>query len=353
MRNPITPIMTLTVLTAGLLLAGEMQKTEEKTFPMSAGGSVTVMADEGEIVIQAWDKPEVFVTVTKKAWSRRSSRAEKIMEKIRVEMTLVGNALTVREPEDQRRKGSDLSELFHGEWFRDGEGYSVDYTLNVPKEVDIHAEADEGNVSCSGTSGSLRLFADEGEIVAESVDIRDGRIEADEGEIRLRAARCSGSLVVEADEGEIDLQDVRCSGSLTAEVDEGDIRIVDSRVENLTASADEGTVVLRNVQAKKFSIGADEGDVEADFTPEPSGSYTIETDEGEVLMWVPENASLKVDFETEDGRTDSDFHLSRRETDSGDMMRGRIGGGDGSLRVTAGEGDIALRKRGIQSSQHP
>ena len=348
MRKTIQASLMVAVLGIPFLKAGELSKTEEKTFPMAAGGSVSVQADEGDITIQTWDKSEVFVTVTKKAWSKRRNQAERILEKIRVDMILDGNRLTVREPEDQRRKGSDLFDLFGGKRFGDGEGYSVDYKLTVPKEVDVHGEADEGDIACSGTSGSLHLFADEGEIRAEFVDIRDGRIEADEGEISLRDARCSGVLVLNADEGEIHLQDTRCSGTLTVEVDEGEIRIVDSRLDDLTASTDEGTVILKNVQSKKFSISADEGDVEADFTPEPSGSYKIETDEGEVRIWVPENASLHVDFETEGGRTDSDFHLSRRETDSGDMMTGRIGGGGGTLRVTAGEGDIALRKKRIQ-----
>jgi hypothetical protein len=346
-------ILTAALLSAGALRAGEIRKTEEKSFPMPAGGSVIVIADEGDVTIESWDKPEAFVTVTKKAWSRRKNRAEKIMEKIRVEMTLEGNTLTVREPEDQRRKGSELHDLFRGDWFSDGEGYSVDYSLKVPREIGVRAEADEGDVACSGTSGSLNLFADEGEIKAESVEISGGRMEADEGEIRLRGVRCSGGLALEADEGVVLLEDVQCSGAMTIEVDEGDIHIEDSKLDDLTASADEGTVVLRNVQSKRFSISADEGDVQADFTPEPSGSYAIETDEGEVRLWVPENASLLVDFETEGGRTSSDFRLSRRENDSGETMTGRIGGGDGKLHVTAGEGDISLLKRNSHSSQNP
>ena len=348
MRKTIQMGFVAAVLGIQFLQAGEITKTEEKTFPMAAGGSVSIQADEGGITVQTWDKSDVFISVTKKAWSKRRNQAEKILDKIRVDMIFDGNRLTVREPEDKRRKGSDFSDLFHGDWSRDGEGYSVDYSLKVPRGVDVRAEADEGDIACSGTSGSLDLFTDEGEIRAESVDLREGRFESDEGEIRLRDARCSGVLVLNADEGEIHLQDTRCSGTLTVEVDEGEIRIVDSRLDDLTASTDEGTVILKNVQSKKFSISADEGDVEADFTPDPSGSYEIETDEGEVRIWVPENASLQVDFETEGGRTDSDFHLSRRETDSGDTMTGRIGDGGGTLRVTAGEGDIALRKKRIQ-----
>jgi hypothetical protein len=163
MRRQIPIFVALPVLAAALLCAvaaqaGELRKTEEKTFQVPAGGKVSVIADEGDITIESWDNSEVFVTVTKKAWSRRKNRAEKIMEKIRVEMTLEGNTLTVREPEDQRWKGSELSELFRGDWFSDGEGYSVDYSLKVPKEIGIRAEADEGDVACSGISGSLSLL---------------------------------------------------------------------------------------------------------------------------------------------------------------------------------------------------
>jgi DUF4097 and DUF4098 domain-containing protein YvlB len=242
-----------------------------------------------------------------------------------VEMTLEGDRLTVREPADQRRKGSDFFDLFDGKWSKDGQGYSVDYRLTVPKGVDVRAEADEGDIACTGTSGRLDLAADEGDVKAESVEIRGGRLEADEGDIRLQGARCTGGLTVEADEG--------------------DIRIADCEMDELDASADEGSVVLKDLRTKRFKVSADEGDVEADFTPLPSGSYTIETDQGEIRAWIPDNASLQVDLETGEGRTDSEFHLNRESSDSGDRMHGRIGGGDARLHATAGEGDIALYKK--------
>ena len=64
-----------------------------------------------------------------------------------------------------------------------------------------------------------------------------------------------------------------------------------------------------------------------------------------VDLTVPADASLDVDLKTENGRTDSDFELNRRESDSGDRMSGRLRNGGATLRVNTAEGDIVLRKR--------
>jgi DUF4097 and DUF4098 domain-containing protein YvlB len=307
--------------------AGEVQKTEEKTFPMQAGGSVTVQADEGDITIQSWEKSEILVKITKRAWSRRRLEAEKILDKIQVEMLLDGNRLVICEPEQQRNEDSNFFDFLENGRFGQERGYSVDYDLTIPRGVDIRAEADEGDITVSGTSGGLVLNTDEGDVKVDDVDILSGKIETDEGDVRVRGVRSKGQEAI------------------VIETDEGDIGVTDGNIDELDASADEGRIGLENVRAQKLQLSADEGDVRADFTPRTDGSYVIETDEGSVRLTVPADASLEVDLETENGRADSDFDLSRGETDSGDRIEGRLRDGNAKLQVYAGDGDVVLRKR--------
>jgi hypothetical protein len=327
MRKPIKRGILLAFTICACVQAGEVQKTEEKTFPLQAGGEVVVQANGGDVTIRSWDKFEVLVRVTEKAWSRRRLEAEEILDKIRTEMSLEGDRLVIREPEEQEGRNTSFFDFLDGGWFGKERGYSLDYDLTVPRGGDIRVEADEGDISVSGTSGALVLITDEGDVKADDIDVRSLRVEADEGDVHIRGVRSKGK------------------GEFVIEADEGDVEVIDGNIEELDAGTDEGRILLENVRAQKLNLTADEGDVRADFTPKADGSYTIDTDEGGVDLTVPADASLDVDLRTENGRTDSDFELNRRESDSGDRMSGRLRNGGATLRVNAAEGDIVLRKR--------
>ena len=63
-------VLLLTMGTAAVAWSTEVSRVEEKTFKMSADGSVSVIGDEGCIEVKGWDKEEVYLKMTKRAWGR-------------------------------------------------------------------------------------------------------------------------------------------------------------------------------------------------------------------------------------------------------------------------------------------
>lgn len=322
-----TIILCLVAGAAVSLGAGEISRSDERTFDLKPGSSVTVLADEGDVAVRGWDRGEARIRTRITVFARRRDDAEELLKRIKPDIRLEDSRLIVREPEFGRDGGSGFFDLLDGGFRDGGNGFRIDYSIDVPVATDVRVDADEGDVELSGLSGRIDVVADEGDVKIENLELTGGRIEADESNLRIRNIRSSGAA------------------RLTISVDEADILLADASLAFLEAEADEGNVILENVTAGSFHLSADEGDIIADFTPDGEGPFRVEADEGDVRLAVPEDASLDVDCRSDEGDARSDFDLDRRRTEEGGRLHGRIGGGQAPLRVIVSEGSITLLRR--------
>jgi len=305
----------------------QVEKVEEKTFMLAFGGTIIVRGNEGSIIIKSWDREQVHLKMTKRAWGRNRREAERLLEEIEVRIQETRNRLNIKEMERYREDNFNFSDLFDGEFWREKgrRSGSVDFELTVPREVQLRLRTDEGDIELSGTKGELTIDVDEGEVNVEDVVSDNVQINVDEGDIYLFKVDDGGD------------------GLWKIDSDEGAIFIEDGRLKEIDASSDEGEIVLRAVHSYRFWLATDEGDIETDFYPEEGGSYRMETDEGDVDISIPENANLEVKLQTYEGRIDSDFDLPIRERGDGEVMVGVLGRREGTLRAFTDEGDIILK----------
>jgi len=173
-------------------------------------------------------------------------------------------------------------------------------TLTVPPETPVVLSSVSGDIVAAGLQAGLSATAVSGGITATDV---------------------SGSINLKAVSGEIEAQPV--TGDLTLNTVSGDV----------TVAGDVSDITGRSVS----------GDLTFDLSRSPRAEVT--TVSGEVLMRVPADASLRVDFTTMSGNLDSAFPVLG--TSGKRHLAGVVGGGDGgpSVEVRTMSGDIALLRR--------
>jgi len=307
--------------------ADEIQKVEEKNFTLRSGSLISLTADEGDIIVNSWDKDKVYLKMTKRAWGRSRKEAEHFLESIAIKIFQSQDRLTIKEV-DRNHRNFRISDLFDGDfWESGGYGTCVDFELKVPEHIDLNINCDEGDVEVNTIKGDLTIEVDEGDVDITKVISEDIQIFIDEGDVYLSEIRNSenGFINIETDEGEVIIQ-----GGSFREVD------IDS---------DEGDIMINTGNIFRSWISTDEGDIEVSFQPMDNADYRFETDEGDIEIAIPEDSNIDVRLETEEGRINTDFDLPIRDRDDGEIADGVIGEKKCYLKVYTDEGYIILLKK--------
>lgn len=305
----------------------EVKKVEEKTFKIEPGGYVSVEGDEGFIKVNSWDKPEVHLIMTKRAWGRSETDAEKNLEKIDIRIDDYDNRLEIKLITTREQKDISFWDLFDPDtWGEHGRSPTVDFELTVPKEINLNLANDEGDVEVKSIFGDVEVNVDEGDIKISDIEFNELNLATDEGDI----------------DG-VNLKNP--NGRLSIEVDEGDVLFENVNIRRLKVECDEGDITFKNLSCNSCNISTDEGDVELDISSIKNDRYRISGDEGNISFYLPDNPDVKLDLETQDGAIRSDFDVRISKKEDGRVCRDTIGNGNALIEVYTDEGTIYLKKR--------
>jgi DUF4097 and DUF4098 domain-containing protein YvlB len=297
--------MSRTLLVTGFLLAAtavaEAQSRRDEsyesridtTLAFDRRGSVILSAGSGEIVVTGWNRDQVRV----RAWSERS---------------------TIRMDASSSRISLDLSRARGGD---------TRYEVTVPIGVRVSARSTSGDISITGTKGSVDANTNTGDLtvedVAETVDLRSMS-----GDISGRTI--TGNVEVSTLNGDLMLTDVR-----------GDVE----------ASSVSGEIDLRNVTAKYVRAKTTSGDVTYDGTVDAAGRYELGSHSGSVYLTIPQATGALVTIATYSGSIESpDFPITLRPGEHGIGASKRftfeVGKGDARISAESFSGDITIRSKG-------
>lgn len=182
-----------------------------KTLPFASGGTLSLENDYGEVSITGWDREEVEIvaraaTVEQQPEaSSRPYRIRKVTPEVEVQETADGGLL-IRTP------------TYEGP----GDAPAVDYDIKVPNSIvlsgfrmsegdltitdvygRIEASVDQGNLSISNFSGTLRATLGVGSADVEALDLREGdevTVVTRRGDLVLHLEP-NANAIVEADAG--------------------------------------------------------------------------------------------------------------------------------------------------------
>jgi hypothetical protein len=203
---------------------------------------------------------------------------------------------------------------------------SVDYTVTVPPDTELHGASASGSVNVLGISGPMEITVASGSVSAQGIG-GDTRIHAASGSVRLFDIR--GSTDVSAASGSVDANKVRgylrartVSGQIWIEQPGGDVQ-ADAVSGEIDISGATGELHARTVS----------GGVNIDGNPAPEHFWDIGSVSGAVLLGVPPNASFRLFAHSGSGYIDLSLPGVRQESDR-HSLQARVG--DGAARVEIG-----------------
>jgi DUF4097 and DUF4098 domain-containing protein YvlB len=259
-------------------------------------------------------------------------------------------------------------------------GAHVDYSATVPIGTALCASTQSGDIRTTGELGRCHLETDYGNVVLESArgdvnarsgsgDVSAGRVEAgrielssDYGDVSLREARAqrvscktsSGNVSIEAAVAEAlelstDYGNVHAKGSageVRAHSGSGDVRLHGVRGA-IAADSDYGSVeVDGELAGLRATSGSGDVRVRADEKSRADSGWTLASDYGSVVLRVPAGFGCVLDARTDYGSVECDFPITveagKRKGEN--KLKGTVGSGGGTVKLSSGSGDVALKK---------
>lgn len=186
-------LLISTWLIAAVAAADTVTEDFLQSYPLSAGGSLSLDNINGDVIIEAWNRDEVEISAVKRASSQED------LDDLQIEVDASADRLRIETR--FRRQGRERT--------KERRSGSVDYTLHVPRTARL-ADIDLVN-------GDLTIHAISGDIEASLVN---GNIEAADlsGDVELSTVNgtLSASFAHLAAGQEVDLSSV--NGSLEVQV---------------------------------------------------------------------------------------------------------------------------------------
>jgi DUF4097 and DUF4098 domain-containing protein YvlB len=262
----------------------------DTTVSVPAGTRLSLENVGGEVTIRGWERNQVRIQAS------HSSRT----------------AVNIRVSESVLRLGSKSRSGFGNM------GGVIDYVLTVPSAMNIDLGGMYADVMIEGTKGEIKVQTVEGNISVKG------------GGGSLQLSTVNGKISVQGANGRLDLRAVS-----------EDIEVSDVQGEVLAESVS-GDVSLMRIDGRRVEAQTVSGDVRFDGTLRPDGTYSLLTHSGDVVVGIPENASVLVQTAVANGDVQSSFALPTSERSSRRRQQYRFGTGSATLELETFSGDIRL-----------
>jgi hypothetical protein len=261
---------------------------EQKSFAVTGKAELELKTFDGSIEVTSWDKPQVAVTIERRA----SSQAEAETLKVTAEQT--GNRIVLHAVKPER-------EDVHVGWHQ---GRSVRFVVTVPRTTDLTATSGDGSISVTGITGRVDVRSGDGSISANDVA---GDVGIDTGDGSVSAEGVSGNLKINTGDGSVSIK---------------------GQPRALVAHTGDGSV-----------------SVDVTSATAPVSDWELTTGDGGINVTLPAGFNAQIDAHTGDGGIDANAWGLRASGEDRNDLQGAIGSGGPTLRLRTGDGGITLTKR--------
>lgn len=212
---------------------------------------------------------------------------------------------------------------------------SIDYTIEVPVETEIHCNTGSGDVEVDGIKGPAIFFSGSGNITAESIA---GDIQTKTGSGEVKFQNVQGQVQATTGSGDVQIQ--KAKGEIRLGTGSGDISI-EQPGDNVVANTGSGTIQVSGATADlRFHTGS--GDISIEGNPGATNYWDLQASSGNISLRVPSSASFRLYAHTGSGDINADIPVTMEGTAAKHELRARIGDGKARVEIGTSSGTIEL-----------
>lgn len=214
--------------------------------------------------------------------------------------------------------------------------WTVNYTITVPANTQIHAMAGSGGVTVTGIEGPANFLTGSGSIVAADI-AQDVQAAAGSGNIQL--SKIKGQVQATAGSGNIELTDIH--GESRAQSGSGRLTIVRPS-DAVSAGTGSGEIQITGALGD-LRVRTASGNLAVNGDPQATTYWDFRTSSGNVTLQVPPAASFRLYAKSNSGEIDAAIPITLEGTAGKHSLRARIGDGKARVEIETSSGNIALR----------
>lgn len=291
--------MFILFLAVSVAVAGSAEKSFDKKFSASSGGTLMIKTDFGGMNIVGTDAKEVSVHVDMKG-------RQKDIDNFQITASQSASGVDIL--------GKSSRSNWGWSWNNDLE---VEFTIKVPKEYNLRMETSGGNITVNDVNGKLNGGTSGGDIILTNI---------------------AGTIDLETSGGNIRTEKIQ--GQLHMETSGGDIRITEVKGD-VDVNTSGGNISLKTV-AGKVRAETSGGNISVNVAETNKGVYA-ETSGGNIDIVMPKNISANIDAETSGGEVTCDFPVTMQGKFDESRVRGTINGGGNQIHAHTSGGDVRIR----------
>lgn len=216
----------------------------------------------------------------------------------------------------------------------------ADLTVTVPAGGSLSLNLGVGDVEVSNVEGDLSVDTHSGEVRARGTR---GELDVDTGSGSVRVSDARGSLGIDTGSGRVSVQGFD-GEDLSIDTGSGRVEASDVRARDVNVDTGSGAIELSRISARELLTDTGSGSIRLDLTSDVE-SLEADTGSGSVTLAVPDDFGAMVRIESGRGGYEIDLPMQVRRSEDSEIS-GRIGDGQGRVRIDTGSGSVRITRRG-------
>jgi len=349
------------------LQAATTESHLEKTFPVKAGGQLTIEADRGSIDIATDDRADVVIEVRRKVSNASAQKAAELFGAHVVTLEQDGDRVLVRaQVKEEARRIFD----------RGGQSFQVEYRVKTPKQFNFDLRTSAGSISSSDIDGKVKARTAGGSLKFAAIT---GTLDGNTSAGSIRAGLIGGLVTATTSGGSIHIEEMAkggkvntAAGSITVNRSKSELTAVTSGGSihlgefegNATLNTSAGAIDVKSargflvahtsggsisIEDAQETVNADTsaGGITATFSAQPTGDCKLRTSGGSITVKLDSELCFDLDAKTSGGRVTTEIPVAMIVTGEArnEGLKGKINNGGKALLLRTSAGNVTIRKK--------